>query len=231
MKKLSVIVPALNEEALIEKCLVSLSDQTVSRKSFEIIVSDSSSTDHTVEIARSLADRVVVCEKRSAGFGRNFGARHAQTGFFAFIDADTVACSAWIEGCIESLGKHIAATGPMKSLEKDSLMAQLFYYWWGIQSHASILLGNPIFPGFNMAVRKNAFLEVNGFSEKNFTCEDIDFSLKLKALGRIGFSKKMLVETSSRRVKETGYFQYISNAWAHFLFNKSKTWQQHRKDF
>jgi len=227
----SVIVPALNEEAFIEKCLLSLSDQTAPRKKYEIIVSDSNSTDTTAEIAKTLADRVVSCRRHSAGFGRNFGTKHAKSGLFGFVDADTIASPTWIEGALASLQKNIAATGPIKSLEKDSLPIQLFYSWWSMQSHLSVLLGKPIFPGFNIAVRKISFQGVGGFSEKNFTCEDIDFSLKLKSIGRIGFSKKMLVETSGRRINETGYLTYVSNAWTHFLFNKSRTWQEHRKDF
>ncbi len=230
-KQFSVIVPALNEGKFIEKCLLSLSNQTVPRDRYEIIVSDSSSTDNTVEIAKSLADKVVICEKHSAGFGRNFGARHAKNDFFGFVDADTIVSHAWIEGGMEALQKGIAATGPVESIEKDSFRTKMFYSWWSMQSHLSVVIGQPIFPGFNIAVKKNAFWAVDGFSEKNFTCEDIDFSLKLKTLGKIVFSEKMLVETSSRRVRETGLVQYVSNAWAHFLFNKSRTWQEHRKDF
>jgi len=115
-KKFSVIVPTLNEEAFIEKCLLALSDQTVSRREYGIIVSDSSSEDNTVEIAGSLADNVVVCEKKSAGFGRNFGAKNAKTELLGFIDADTIASATWVEGAIQALQKGVAATGPIKSL-------------------------------------------------------------------------------------------------------------------
>lgn len=206
-----------------------MSDQTIPRKGYEIIVSDSSSTDNTVEIAESLADKVVICKKHSAGFGRNFGARNAKTNLIGFIDADTIACHEWIEAAINSLKKNISVTGSVESLEKDSITLSLFYSWWSIQSHLSVLINYPVFPGFNIAVQKKAFEKINGFSERDFTCEDLDFSLRLSKIGKIGFSEKMRVKTSNRRLKEKGIVKYIFNAWNFLLFNRSNTWQMHRQ--
>jgi len=50
--KISVIVPTYNEEKFIGKCLKALNTQTLPRDEYEIIVSDSSSTDRTVKIAK-----------------------------------------------------------------------------------------------------------------------------------------------------------------------------------
>src|SRR5207302_9237868 len=51
--RVSIIVPARNEEACLGSCLESLVAQT--GIAFEIIVVDDHSTDHTAEIARSFA--------------------------------------------------------------------------------------------------------------------------------------------------------------------------------
>ena len=48
---ISVIIPTYNEEKYVGTCLRSLSNQDYQGK-YEIIISDGSSTDRTVEIAR-----------------------------------------------------------------------------------------------------------------------------------------------------------------------------------
>lgn len=227
---LSVVVPTLNEERFIEKCLSSLLDQTLPKSEYEIIVSDSSSKDATVEIAKSLADKVVVCKRVSAGFGRNFGAKHAKGDKLVFIDADTIASETFLEGAKEELEKSIACTGPVRALEKDSLLLRGFYRWWSFQSRASVLLRYPIFPGFNFAVRKEVFDNAGGFKTEDITTEDLELSLRLRKYGLLSFNKKMLVFTSTRRLQEIGLPAYIANAATFVLFNESRSWKEHRKD-
>jgi len=89
----------------------------------------------------------------------------------------------------------------------------------------------PIFPGFNIGARKADFEKVGGFSTENITTEDIDLGLKLNTLGRIVFSKKMRVKTSVRRLYDIPLLPYIWNGVKFAVFGKSRTWQEHRKDF
>ena len=228
-KEISIIVPALNEEKRIEACLESLEKQTVDRSRYEIILSDALSVDNTMKIAEKYTDKIVSAESLGAGYGRNYGARHATAEKVAFIDADSIAGKTFVEGAIEVLRNHVAATGPIESIEKDSTIAELFYKWWSFQDWASIKLGVPIFAGFNIAARKKEFFDAGGFGEQNYTCEDIDVAFKLKKMGKIGFSNKMVVATSNRRVKHPAYIiGYVLNAWNFFLFRKSRTWEQHR---
>ncbi|GAG53097.1 unnamed protein product, partial [marine sediment metagenome] len=149
MKKISVVVPTLNEEEFIERCLTNLNNQTLLRKEYEIVVSDSSSTDSTIEKAKPLADKITVCKKVSAGFGKNHGAKAASTPLIVFVDADTMASKTFVEGALEALKDAVAATGPISALEKDSIRIRLFYKWWSLQSRLTVALHYPIFPGFN----------------------------------------------------------------------------------
>jgi len=57
MKRVSLVVPARNEEKLLPRCLFALHQQKFD--DFEIIVVDSASTDHTQQVARSFGVRVV----------------------------------------------------------------------------------------------------------------------------------------------------------------------------
>jgi glycosyltransferase involved in cell wall biosynthesis len=92
--KVSVIVPARNEEVCLGACLESLVAQ--SGVSFEIIVVDDGSTDHTREIAQFYPGvRVVDPEVLPPGWsGKNnalvAGAKKARGEWLLFTDADTL---------------------------------------------------------------------------------------------------------------------------------------------
>lgn len=83
----SVVVPTRNNERTIEACLSSVRAQTY--PAVELIVVDNSSTDGTVEIARTIADRVVTAgPERSAQ--RNEGLELAKGPWFLWLDSDMV---------------------------------------------------------------------------------------------------------------------------------------------
>ena len=73
----AVVVPALNEERVIGRCLQALTLQDVGKGSFEVVVVDNGSTDRTVEIARSFSGalNLTVLVKPGARISalRNFG--------------------------------------------------------------------------------------------------------------------------------------------------------------
>jgi glycosyltransferase involved in cell wall biosynthesis len=75
---ISIVIPALNEEHFLPHLLTSLTKQT--KSDFEVIVVDGSSTDRTVEVARSFGTKlpkleVIVSQKASLPLQRNLGAR------------------------------------------------------------------------------------------------------------------------------------------------------------
>src|SRR5579871_5675606 len=92
--EVSVVVPARNEEASLAACLESLVAQEGVH--FETIVVDDGSTDHTRDIAQSIAGVKVIeawplppgwSGKSNAMFS---GAQHARGKWLLFTDADTV---------------------------------------------------------------------------------------------------------------------------------------------
>jgi glycosyltransferase involved in cell wall biosynthesis len=91
--KVSVIVPARNEEGCIGKCLQSLCKQG---GSFEVIVVDDHSTDATAERAKRYMNvQVVTADPLPPGWSGKCnacwtGARHARGEWLLFTDADTV---------------------------------------------------------------------------------------------------------------------------------------------
>ncbi len=90
--KVSVIVPAYNEENYLDRCLKSLVHQTL--KEIQIIVVDDGSSDGTYGICekykQNYPDKVVVIHKMNEGLGpaRNSGIAIAMGEYIGFADAD-----------------------------------------------------------------------------------------------------------------------------------------------
>jgi len=93
--RLSVVIPAYNEEKGLAACLAALQRQTCA--DFETIVVDNNSTDGTAALAERLGARVVPCAVQGIGSARNEGARQANGALVAFIDADGQMCPSWVE--------------------------------------------------------------------------------------------------------------------------------------
>lgn len=84
--KLSIVMPVLNEAALIGTALQALREGDVSDA--QVIVVDASSRDDTAAIARRFAD-VVVQAARGRAHQMNAGAAHAKGDWLLFLHADS----------------------------------------------------------------------------------------------------------------------------------------------
>ncbi|MDF3265839.1 glycosyltransferase [Lactiplantibacillus plantarum] len=89
--KVCVIVPIYNVEKYIERCLMSLANQTL--KNIKIILVDDGSTDSSGRIAEKYADKynnMIYLNKKNGGLSdaRNFGLRHAEGEYIGFVDSD-----------------------------------------------------------------------------------------------------------------------------------------------
>lgn len=82
--KLSAVVIAQNEEAVIERCVASL------RFADEVVVVDGGSTDDTVARARRSGARVIGNPWRGYGNQKNFGLTQVRGEWVLFVDADEV---------------------------------------------------------------------------------------------------------------------------------------------
>lgn len=94
MKHFSIIIPAYNAEATINRCLDSVYALSVSEDEFEVIVVDDCSTDHTVEIVRSYGQihpnltLLVQPRNHRQGAARNRALSVAQGDYISFLDSD-----------------------------------------------------------------------------------------------------------------------------------------------
>ena len=84
--KLSIIIPAKNEEHYIKKALQSVKNQF--QKGDEVIVVCSSCTDQTEQVAKRYTKKVYN-HKGNVSEARNYGAKKAKNNILIFLDADS----------------------------------------------------------------------------------------------------------------------------------------------
>jgi GT2 family glycosyltransferase len=111
MPEISVIVPARDAAATVEKTLRALGRQD-GVESFEVIVVDNGSLDETAAIAERAGARVV---RRARGEGpgaaRNAGAAVASSDLLAFTDADCEPDPGWLAAGLAALGSAALVQG------------------------------------------------------------------------------------------------------------------------
>jgi GT2 family glycosyltransferase len=97
----SIIIPVKNAAAFLPNCLKSLNKLNYPREKYEVIISDSDSTDKTQEIATSLGAKLVIADGPSVCSGRNSGFKVARGEIIAFSDADCVMDRDWINNAVK----------------------------------------------------------------------------------------------------------------------------------
>ena len=194
-KKITVIVPAYNEQELIAGCLDSLLNQTLAREYYEIMVVDNNSTDLTARIALSKGVRVEKEARKGYVHAIRRGIEASQTEIIAFTDADCRVPSNWLAKILE----HFEASSKIVGVG-----GKLAFY--GInpivdKTVQSILYFNKALPGNNMAIRRQALGQIGGVDPTVNLTVDYWLTLKLRKVGMLKVDKRMVVNTSGRRFK------------------------------
>src|SRR6516164_3336782 len=104
----SFVVPAYNEEALIESCLIAITGEiSRTRCRAEIIVVNNGSTDATRRIASSIPNVKVIDEpQRGLVQARKAGYFVSKGEFIANIDADTILPEGWLRTALAEFSDH-----------------------------------------------------------------------------------------------------------------------------
>lgn len=214
--RISVIVPAFNEEGYIANCLRSLLNQSFS-KQYEVIVVDNGSTDRTKAIAKKYADRVVIEERKGVAFARNTGVDHASGDLLVFLDADSIVPRNFLTLIDETFSdpKVVGATCRAKPLNPNP-KGFLTFKAYNLFIKLSMLINMDKTWGSFLAVRRNVFEKTDGFSQKRF--EDLDLVAKVRKHGKFDFIKEIHILTSSRMINSQGIIGAIKCYVFGFLF-------------
>lgn len=212
---ISVIIPAYNEADFLERTLGHLAEcrsRLEADLSLEVIVSDDGSGDATPELARRLADRLILPrpgQRTGAGAARNRGAAAARGELLLFQDADIL-----LEEPARFLARAVRAFG-------DPLLAgatgRMAVYPWEETLPEKIVLrlqdeiirvenavGINTAGGWCQMVRRELFFQVGGYDEDLTISQDVDLFLKLGRLGHTRLLPYLRVLESPRRYRDKG---------------------------
>ncbi len=181
----SVVIPALNEEKCIGMCLDALSRQTLAPDTFEVILVDNGSVDRTLEIAFTFQSslQLTVLRKPACNISaaRNAAAALAKGTFLAFLDADCVAPSCWLERALEYLRLGDGGVvGAFYSIPADS--SWLAKAWYGELATSKRGLVTYV-PAGTMFVARSVFSSLGGFDSTIETSEDFEFCKRVRSAG------------------------------------------------
>lgn len=213
----SVILPAFNEEGFLPLSLPRLfaaMDQV--DLCGEVIVVDNNSTDLTAQIASELGATVVFEKINQISRARNKGAEVARGRYFVFLDSDTLVSPELLQKSLELLS-HKKAIGGGSLLTCEGVKI-------GDKPNKGVRLWNWVSVTLNLAagsfifVSREAYQQSGGFSTLLFAGEEINFSKKIKRIGRKQGLKFVIIkdhpiETSMRKLDWYSNWQ-IARMWA-----------------
>ena len=238
----SIIVPIYNEEKILDVFFHQFNDELRLKYNFELIVSDGGSIDKSVEIASEFTDKIVVHKRnrrQSISEGRNKGADLANSEILIFLNCDTKIenIETFFEYLIsfknsEEYRNHSAVAVnvfafPDQQEVKDKIFYGFLNFYFKLLNNIGIGMGR----GECQIVRKDIFDSVSGYNENIFAGEDFDLYRRIKKIGKILYSDKIIIYESPRRFKQKGYIRTIAlwfiNSIFVLLFNKSfsKDWE------
>ncbi len=110
----SIIIPTLNQCALLKGCLEHLANLNFPRQKFEVLVVDSGSTDNTAQCVASFQGRFAhlrfsTIDRQSLMLGRHIGAQQAEGSVLCFLDDDSYVDSGWLSGVEKGINLYHAA--------------------------------------------------------------------------------------------------------------------------
>ena len=207
-KKLSVIIPTLNEGERIEGTI-----RSVLKFVSEVIVVDGGSSDQTIFLARKTGAEVILSQ-RGRGTQLSLGAKTAKSEWLLILHADTVLEEGWLKevsNFIEAKAYNQAAVFQFalkdrnklaRLIEKGvSLRCRFFFLPYGDQG---------------LLINRNFLLELGGYRSVPIF-EDVEL------VRRIGRKRLALLNchavTSARKYQETGYvFRPVRNLFLLALY-------------
>ncbi len=194
---ISIIIPVLNEAAIIKSTLDRLQDNS----DLEIIVVDGGSQDNTVTIVREMGVKVITASGgRSAQM--NAAAKIAQGDILLFLHGDSSLPPEFFHLTLQTLKQPGAIAGAFElAIEGEARCLRWVELLVKMRSHLfSLPYGDQ-----GIFITKQAFAEVGGFPSLPIM-EDFELIQRLKTKGKIAIAPAA-VTTSGRRWQKLGVWK------------------------
>ncbi len=216
LPSVSVVVPARNAERTLGDCLSSLLGTSYPADRREIVVVDNASKDRTAAIVREYRVAYVHEERRGPAAARNRGIEESRGDVVAFIDADCIATSRWLDELVAGFttervwgaAGEIVAYPPRSGAERYEAARKSLW------QKMALNLIRPFAATGNVAFRRETFARIGLFDPELLTAEDKDFSWRFFAAGlELEYKPRALV---FHRHRSTGWALVRQHAgWNH----------------
>jgi glycosyltransferase involved in cell wall biosynthesis len=203
--RISIVIPAYNEQDHLRACLEAIARQSV--RPLEVIVADNNSTDETAKIASSFDFvSLVNVPKQGVVYARDAGLNQARGEIIGRIDADTVLPNDWVEK-VQAIFENEsidAVTGSLHfyDIGWSRIVDGVESYWrnWMAQRMSA---HNRIFLlGANMAIRRSAWEVVkSSLCHSKRLHEDLDLALHMSEDKlKVAYNADLIANISARRI-------------------------------
>lgn len=210
--KISIIIPARNEEAFLPQCLEAINAaKSLIPNEVEIIIVLNRCEDRTEEIAKDAGAILVYEDAKNLSVIRNAGARAASGAIIMTIDADSIMSRNMLSRVAAELSNpRVVGGGVLMIPSRFSL---------GIILTGLCILPIAIYHRISGGVffaRKEDFDRLGGFDESLSSVEDIDFAKRLRQLGKDSNRKfrnifRSYITTSTRKFDRLGDWYFLKN--------------------
>lgn len=181
----SVVVTTYFSAEYLERCLLSIKNQTY--QNIELIIVDNNSTDGTQEIARKYADKYFFGQANERSAKRNFGARQGTGKYVLIADSDMCLSPEVVSSSVSAIEGNDsikAVVMPEQSTGRS--------FWAKCKAlERSFYVGVDWMEAARFFERE-IFLEMGGYDESNTGSEDYDLPQRVKekyglnSIGRAG---------------------------------------------
>lgn len=205
--KISIVIPAYNEEKYIGDCIDSIKQHGGSLF-HEIVVVNNASKDRTTEIATAKGARVVYESNKGLTHARRRGLIEATGDIIAYLDADTRISPNWAPLVTHSFTTNsdlVCLSGPYRYFDGSVWQRSVMHSLWHIFAPIMYRIVGYAVLGGNFVARKSALEQMGGFDTSiAFYGEDTDIARRISRFGKVVFRMDFFVHTSIRRFEKEG---------------------------
>jgi hypothetical protein len=240
--RLSFVIPARNEEALIGETLdailasiaqavgVPRAELRLPATAFEVVVADDGSEDATAAIVTTFADaagvRLVRCTGRSCAAARNTGATASSGRVLCFVDADTTVPLNTARRILEHHEEKRRCLVLYRLASREpGLRAWLWWHFWGMARQLPLARAKSM-PGF-MSCDRAHFERYGPFEESCIIAEEWPLTRAAYRYHqeRFLYDRSLTARTSSRRMElqPFGYLRTFLRWVSVVLFSWART--------
>jgi rSAM/selenodomain-associated transferase 2 len=205
----SMIIPVLNEEAVLEEHLAHLTGQFAhhcAQYDCELLIVDGGSSDNTTTIAQRYGQ--VIQAARGRATQMNAGAAIAKGDVLLFLHADTRLPGAAFRAIEQALASPDVVGGAFRlCFNCDQWSYRLVAFFTNLRSRL-----NASFTGDQAYfIRANSFHAIGGYPDQPLM-EDLEIIARLRKIGNT-ILLPLYVTTSARRHEKIGLFRSVLLMW------------------